>query len=145
MELVRTPDQKMKRCTVHGLDGTWLIWGESDFAWSIHGKCGWGGLRGCDLRDCLWLRFQGLDFGWKSTSLLRSILENKNWGSEESRTEQKQRVNANTLAVKASADLRTISGAETVLQRCSESRQGALTLALIHQLVIAWVLPQKKW
>ena len=58
-------------------------------------------------------------------------------GSEGSRIEQKQRVNANALAIKASADLRTISGAETVLQRCSESRQGATTLAIIHQLVIA--------
>lgn len=143
MELVRTPDQKMKRCTAHGWDGTWLIWGESEFAWSIHWKRGWGGLRECDLRDCLWLKFQGIDFRWKCTSLLRNVPKNKNWRSEGMRTGQKQTVNANALTVKTSADLRTISGAEMVLQRCSESRQGASTLVLLHQLVIAWVLPQK--
>lgn len=27
-----------------------------------------GGLRGCDLGDCLWSRFPGIGFRWKCTS-----------------------------------------------------------------------------
>lgn len=37
----------------------------------------------------------------------------------------RQKVNANALAVEASTDLRKISGAGMVLQRCSESSQVA--------------------
>lgn len=37
-----------------------------------------GGLRGCDLGDCLWLRFLGIGFRWKCTSFLRNVLENNN-------------------------------------------------------------------
>ena len=53
-------------------------------------------------------------------------------------------MNANALAIEASTDLRKISGAGMVLQRCSESSQGALTLVLSHQLVIECVLPPKR-
>lgn len=73
-------DQKMNAYSA------WLRWDLTHFEVSLwFMKHPWKmclrRFEGCDLRDCLWLRFQGIGFTWKHTSLLKSVLKNKNWGS----------------------------------------------------------------